>query len=330
MQKGGITSKAFTIVELLIVVVVIAILAAVAIVAYNGISNRAKESAALSAISQAVKKVGSYAVLNSEQYPANATVAGLVGDDQTTYEVSSISSPQKDYCVTVKSGNLLYFQTATMSEPYKGTCYGLVAWWPFNGDAQDKTGNSIHGTVNGALLTTGQTGEPNSAYALGQTSQNITVGTPSQFTSLPSGFTYSVWVARTGASTNQWPLVMGASDTHRDFGIRTANFGSTIYFEWGRSPFDGALWAGTGSSGTLNTPNEWHHITITYEGTTLSSYWDGVRTYTSSSAELRPTMNTFSFTTPVNGWMGNIDDARVYNRALSAEEIRAIYHAGAY
>ena len=47
----------FTIVELLIVVVVIAILASITIVSYNGISTRAKESAAQSAISQVLKKV---------------------------------------------------------------------------------------------------------------------------------------------------------------------------------------------------------------------------------------------------------------------------------
>ena len=49
--------RGFTIVELLIVVVVIAILAAITIVAYNGINDRAKASAASSAVQQAVKKV---------------------------------------------------------------------------------------------------------------------------------------------------------------------------------------------------------------------------------------------------------------------------------
>ena len=44
--------KGFTIVELLIVIVVIAILATITIVAYNGVSQRAKESATQNAVSQ--------------------------------------------------------------------------------------------------------------------------------------------------------------------------------------------------------------------------------------------------------------------------------------
>jgi hypothetical protein len=31
---------------------------------------------------------------------------------------------------------------------------GLVGWWPFNGNANDETGNGNNGTVNGATLTT--------------------------------------------------------------------------------------------------------------------------------------------------------------------------------
>ena len=49
------SSPAFTIVELLIVIVVIAILAAITIVAYNGIQDRARASAASAALSSAVK-----------------------------------------------------------------------------------------------------------------------------------------------------------------------------------------------------------------------------------------------------------------------------------
>jgi hypothetical protein len=33
---------------------------------------------------------------------------------------------------------------------------GLVGWWPFNGNANDESGNGNNGTVNGATLTTPQ------------------------------------------------------------------------------------------------------------------------------------------------------------------------------
>ena len=42
---------------------------------------------------------------------------------------------------------------------------GLVGWWPFNGNANDESGNGNNGTVNGATLTTDRLGNVNAAYS---------------------------------------------------------------------------------------------------------------------------------------------------------------------
>lgn len=114
----------FTIVELLIVVVVIAILAAITIVAYNGISNRAKSSAASSAVQQATKKVMTYATANAEQYPATLTDAGIV-DGTTTfqYRVNNTSDP-KTFCITATTQNVSYYSSSTQTIPTAGACAG--------------------------------------------------------------------------------------------------------------------------------------------------------------------------------------------------------------
>jgi len=41
---------------------------------------------------------------------------------------------------------------------------GLVGWWPFNGNANDLSGNNNNGTVNGATLTADRYGNANKAY----------------------------------------------------------------------------------------------------------------------------------------------------------------------
>ena len=41
---------------------------------------------------------------------------------------------------------------------------GLVGYWPFNGNANDESGNGNNGTVNGATLTSDRNGIPNRAY----------------------------------------------------------------------------------------------------------------------------------------------------------------------
>lgn len=74
----------FTIVELLIVIVVIAILAAISIVAYNGIQQRANNTAIISAVSQTIKSIQAYYAqegsypLSGSSYACVTTVSGCI------------------------------------------------------------------------------------------------------------------------------------------------------------------------------------------------------------------------------------------------------------
>lgn len=98
--------RGFTIVELLIVVVVIAILAAITIVAYNGISGRAKDSAVRSAVAQVAKKVATYTITNNDTYPATLAAAGVTNDATTyQYTTNTAASPQ-NFCITATSSGV--------------------------------------------------------------------------------------------------------------------------------------------------------------------------------------------------------------------------------
>lgn len=137
MQVVPEKQKGFTIVELLIVVVVIAILAAITIVAYNGISNRAKQSAVASMASQVQKKISLYATLNNEQYPNTLAEAGIdaVTAASIQYSVNNASNP-KGFCVTATQNNVSsyvakeYTYTTTSAQlvdqitPSTGACPG--------------------------------------------------------------------------------------------------------------------------------------------------------------------------------------------------------------
>lgn len=89
-QRRHLSSKGFTIVELLIVVVVIAILAAIVIVAYNGIQERARNSVRINDITSAQRSVETYKIQNGE-YPtttnnpkSNWRAADVRTDDNCT------------------------------------------------------------------------------------------------------------------------------------------------------------------------------------------------------------------------------------------------------
>lgn len=119
--------RGFTIVELLIVVVVIAILAAITIISYNGISNRAKNSAAASAAEQAAKKVLAYAVINSDQYPSTLGDAGI-NDSSTIYQYRyDNSTSPKTFCVTATTQTVSYWASNTSATPSAGVCAGHAA-----------------------------------------------------------------------------------------------------------------------------------------------------------------------------------------------------------
>jgi len=126
--------KGFTIVELLIVIVVIAILAAITIVAYNGIQNRAKATAAQQGISQANKKILAFSVDNSDTYPeatsTNNGIGNLVslginntGDTTYQYSANNDSSP-RTFCITATNSNQSFYLSNSVTKPTSGACPG--------------------------------------------------------------------------------------------------------------------------------------------------------------------------------------------------------------
>jgi hypothetical protein len=70
---------------------------------------------------------------------------------------------------------------------------GLVGWWPFNGNANDESGNGNNGTVNGATLTTDRFGIANKAYSFDGVDDIISLQNSSNF-NFNNGKAISFWV----------------------------------------------------------------------------------------------------------------------------------------
>ena len=116
------TRSGFTIVELLIVIVIIAILAAITVVAYNGIQQRARDSAATQLASQAGRKILAYQALNGT-YPPDLTSAEITDTSNLQYSVNTAVNPAT-FCVTATSGSSSYYLSNASTTPTKGGCAG--------------------------------------------------------------------------------------------------------------------------------------------------------------------------------------------------------------
>jgi prepilin-type N-terminal cleavage/methylation domain-containing protein len=145
----------FTIVELLIVIVVIGILAAIALVAYNGISNRAIGSALQSDLNGAAKTIENDKTLSSgELYPdtINAVNGGkgfkFSNGANAQYTVDNSTNP-RTYCVTATKGSISYYVDQGGSVK-AGYCPGHVAPADNNAIVTTIAGTSTAGLVDGA------------------------------------------------------------------------------------------------------------------------------------------------------------------------------------
>jgi len=157
---------------------------------------------------------------------------------------------------------------------------GLVAYYPFNGNANDASGNGNNGTVNGAALTTDRLGKANSAYSFDGINDFIQLGTAT----LPLGNadrSISAWVKFSQKGSAQ-DFYGNAEYTILSYG-NTAGF-QTFGARYGYEGGSGLGFMGFNDGGpnadywthVLVNFDEWHLITYTYSGNSVSIYKDTV------------------------------------------------------
>ena len=137
---------------------------------------------------------------------------------------------------------------------------GLVAAYEFSGNADDSSGSGNDGVLNGPALAEDRFGNLDSAYFFDGTG-NILVSNPS---GLQSTNTVSVWAQLNFVEGNRYPIDLDIGETNNNWieifegdVFRTGNSG---YFYFDTDPI---------------SPNAWHMLTRTYDGSTLSAYING-------------------------------------------------------
>ncbi|HEX3047248.1 MAG TPA: LamG-like jellyroll fold domain-containing protein [Bacillota bacterium] len=223
---------------------------------------------------------------------------------------------------------------------------GLVAYYPFNGNANDESGNGNHGAVyGGATLTTDRFGNANSAYSFDGINDYIRVPNKNILNFGAGDFSISVFIdIRDVAYEPQSP---GASIINKRW---TPEYYTSGWNQWDLVySFDNntlGFWtysydySGIASENNIQY-NKYYHLVAIRNREKMSIYLNGILV-SQNTCTIRDLSNPMDIFIGVDGrhllvnydskyyFDGVIDDIRLYNRALSASEVQTLYNEGGW
>jgi hypothetical protein len=207
---------------------------------------------------------------------------------------------------------------------------GLMAHFPFDGNADDASGNGNHGTVEGPVPAPDRFGEVDRAYSFDGENDYIRVP-DSDTLDLTTSATFALWVnvdpeIDYGVSGSPHLFAKGAT-----LGALWADYGFRV--QETRSVFEVTIDGNTPRTTALPAVPEgrWVHLAIVYHDSTVTLYENGIQvsqpitTHADMRVSDQPLYIGMRYTDNNAGrFRGEIDDLRVYDRALSDGEIEAL------
>lgn len=202
---------------------------------------------------------------------------------------------------------------------------GLVAYWPGNGNAKDAAG---HHDGNASATLAYAPGKVGSSFKFDGNGALVGIPFAPAFDLDPEGqFTISAWVRPEGQGHYQAVLVKAATRGKWEYGIIIDPSG---HFYSGRDANDVA------QSTTVIAPGVWYQVAVTYDKGSITTYVNGVAEAHADGVKIAQSPAGLCIghkgETSVPGedpdwFQGQIDEVRLYNRTLSADEVKVIYDA---
>ncbi|MDO9068631.1 MAG: LamG-like jellyroll fold domain-containing protein, partial [Deltaproteobacteria bacterium] len=158
---------------------------------------------------------------------------------------------------------LLLASTVSWAGPAKIDTTGLVAWYPFSGNADDASGHGHNGTVNGAALTLDRFGTSNNAYLFDGVNDYIQVPysadlNPSSRITVAAWFKADTWG---GTSYSNAILSTELCSPDKGYGLRGGDGTVTFFISCSGSWIHAITAPGSVLTG------HWYFLVGTYDGT---------------------------------------------------------------
>jgi hypothetical protein len=210
---------------------------------------------------------------------------------------------------------------------------GLVAWYPFNGNAIDSSGNNNNGSINGGTYISDRNGLLNSALSLPNLGNNSMVGNVApQFNNF--GLSLSVWL-RFPNQYNQSSLAVIKNGIPYSNGFNVAIDQNNQAY--GVNNYLVVFLVGNGTAVTFisnqSELGQWSHLVSTYDSNSIKIYLNGILKATQPfNLSLNCPNNDLIFgqwdnPTAPSVTNRNIDDIGIWNRALTQQEITDLYNS---
>jgi hypothetical protein len=197
---------------------------------------------------------------------------------------------------------------------------GLIAYYPFDGNANDISGNSNNGQIYGVKSTSDRFDNPNKAYLFNNESY-INIGQP-VLTEAVRNFSYALWI-KTDFSGHINTLLTKRHDGDGSW------YTLTIENNKPQIMLDGASWFYVIQAKKRVNDNKWHFIVATKQNNVFSIYVDGFLEGQGSDSRSVDSYNSQMHIGHHGAWNnyfnGSIDDVRIFNKALSIKDVQSLW-----
>lgn len=243
----------------------------------------------------------------------------------------------------------IFFNAFSQTVPSYVPTNGLIAYYPFDGNANDVSGNGNNGNVYNTSLGTDRFGNSNNSYDFNFSGmswnsslhQEILVPYNSSFNS--TNLSVSLWVYPRSYFFPSIPGNDKVSALIREYqnGYNNPNEQSWVVDLSENTLTCSILASSTNTNQSFMSLssqislNQWHHIIFTYDNSYMKLYLDGVLvSQNQTSIQINTLSNSGISIGDSNQANGNwyesdalIDDIGIWNRALTQEEITNLYYS---
>ncbi|MCL5012000.1 MAG: prepilin-type N-terminal cleavage/methylation domain-containing protein [Patescibacteria group bacterium] len=359
-------NNGFTLIEMLISVAILSIITGIGVINLTNYKNRHSFELDTKNVLEATRNAENKSILGDQgtgwgiKFTSNVDNGYFEIFSGTSYATSSVvvtqylssasrfSNPPPGFSKTIVFGQItgvpdasqmIALKTVTGSDSSitslgaRGTLNqlpgkDLVGYWPMDEGlgttAYDASGKGNNGTINGSMVwQTSASCKTGACLNFGDfVGQNITGSNNGSSLDANTGLTLSAWIYPTGPASAD--------------GFETILLGSGAYylsFNYTSNALS-CYWYGTNPEGYHTTPmnsvpyNTWTHVSCVWDGAHINQYINGVVSNTVAVAGLGNAPSAFNIgDESARQFHGKIDDLRVYNRALTATEVKTLYES---